>query len=76
MISADPNSFDAGVRGWVVAHQWAPAVTAMALVSRVASVNPMLWAGLVAAGLLAIRGRRRSAAALLAAPGAAYLVVA
>ena len=64
----DTNPLDAAVRGWIVARQTHTGLAIAAFVSRVGSVGPMRWVGMLAAVLLFAIGRRRAALSVAAAP--------
>lgn len=62
------NSFDSAARAWTLAHQTAALHGAALWVSRIGSVGPVGWAGVVVSMLFAVRGRRRAAVSALLAP--------
>jgi undecaprenyl-diphosphatase len=70
------SAFDHAVRAWVVAHQRAGLQSAFAAVTEIGGVGPMRWVGVLLGIYLLARGRRRGAAAVVAAPFLALLVYA
>ena len=64
----DTNPLDAAVRSWIIAHHTQTGVAIAAFVSKVGSVGPMRWIGMLAAVVFFARGRGRATLSVGAAP--------
>ena len=67
-MSLDTNSLDAAVRAWIVAHHTQTGLAIAAFVSKIGSVGPMRWVGMLAAVFFFARGRGRATLSVAAAP--------
>ena len=75
-MSLDTNSLDAAVRAWIVAHHTQTGLAIAAFVSKIGSVGPMRWVGMLAAVFFFARGRGRAMLSVAAAPWLALAVYA
>jgi membrane-associated phospholipid phosphatase len=65
------NTFDSGVREWILAHQNPAVHSFFAWSSKIGSVSPFCWAAVVVSFIFFVRGRRRATVSGLIAPALA-----
>lgn len=71
-LPSGTNPLDAAVRAWMVAHQTQAGLEVAAFVSRIGSVGPMRWVGMLAGVFFFAIGRGRATVGVAAAPWLAW----